>query len=316
MYIVRWLMGHPIIAAWFLAIIAILLNVGNKNETDTDSAHNDDTEIVETVATSEAPSAATTVATVSDTAATSTATNEEVESKDEVIEKADSSAITEPDSSDVIEESVTESVPVSPEVESKSVKSAENTAEANSGAVVTTTTVDSINATSRSYPDGLTSSAEKANKETETVTQEIITSEVTTSTGNNAVVPKSKTAEAEEKGSDATISDLGEISNEEMLLMAREAYWNNGLEEAAQIYKQLIKIEPKVIEHRGELGNVYWRQGYPKKAAELYSEIALPMIEQGNSERVANMVGFIGLFYPDRATEIHKRLQSTETKSQ
>ena len=94
--------------------------------------------------------------------------------------------------------------------------------------------------------------------------------------------------------------------------MAREAYWNNGLDEASQIYSQLIELEPTVIEHRGELGNVYWRQGYPKKAAQLYSEIAIPMIEQGNSERVANMIGFIGLFFPDRAAEIHKRLQSVK----
>ena len=105
-------------------------------------------------------------------------------------------------------------------------------------------------------------------------------------------------------------TDLSQATNEEMLLMAREAYWNNGLDEAAQIYNKLIENEPKVLEHKGELGNVYWRQGYPEKAAELYSEIAIPMIESGGTERVANMIGFIGLFYPDRAAEIHKKMQS------
>jgi len=105
-------------------------------------------------------------------------------------------------------------------------------------------------------------------------------------------------------------TDLSQVTNEEMLLMAREAYWNNGLDEAAQIYNKLIEKEPKELEYRGELGNVYWRQGYPKKAAELYSEIAIPMIENGGAERVANMIGFIGLFYPDRAAAIHKKMQS------
>ena len=95
-----------------------------------------------------------------------------------------------------------------------------------------------------------------------------------------------------------------------MLLMAREAYWNNGLEESAQIYQQLISANPDAIDYKGELGNVYWRQGFPKKAAELYAEISLPMIEQGNQDRVANMVGFIGLFYPEKATEIHNKLQA------
>jgi hypothetical protein len=121
-----------------------------------------------------------------------------------------------------------------------------------------------------------------------------------------------KNANVETKGTATT--DISQITGEEMLLMAREAYWNNGLDEAAQIYKKLIEKEPKVLEHKGELGNVYWRQGYPKKAAELYSEIALPMIENGGTERVANMIGFIGLFYPDRAAEIHQKMQSKKSK--
>ena len=103
---------------------------------------------------------------------------------------------------------------------------------------------------------------------------------------------------------------FSESSTDELLLMAREAYWNNGLDESAEIYQQLIALNPEVVDYKGELGNVYWRQGFPKKAAELYAEISLPMIEQGNSERVANMVGFIGLFFPEKATEIHNVLQA------
>ncbi len=102
--------------------------------------------------------------------------------------------------------------------------------------------------------------------------------------------------------------DLGQLGTDELLLMAREAYWNNGLDEAAQIYQQLIIREPQIIEHKGELGNVYWRQGYPKKAAELYSEIAIPLIESGASDRVTNMLGFIQLFYPERVDVIMDRL--------
>ena len=94
--------------------------------------------------------------------------------------------------------------------------------------------------------------------------------------------------------------------------MAREAYWNNGLDEAASIYEQLIQREPDVVEHKGELGNVYWRQGFPEKSASLYAEIAIPMIKKGNGERVSNMIGFIGLFQPDKAAEIHKHLQGLD----
>jgi len=130
---------------------------------------------------------------------------------------------------------------------------------------------------------------------------------------SKAVVP------SDNKDSEDTLkltTDLGQATAEEMLLMAREAYWNNGLDEAAQIYKKLIEMEPKVLEYRGELGNVFWKQGYPKKAAELYSDIAIPMIDNGDSDRVANMIGFIGLFYPDRAAEILKRIQLDKVNSQ
>ncbi|MEE9328463.1 MAG: hypothetical protein V3U71_14355 [Cocleimonas sp.] len=102
--------------------------------------------------------------------------------------------------------------------------------------------------------------------------------------------------------------DLSDASTSEMLLMAREAYWNNGLEEAAQIYLQLIEIEPKVVEYRGELGNVYWKLGNSRKAAELYSEIAMPLIKSGKMDIVNNMLSLIGQYYPERAKIIQKRL--------
>lgn len=107
-----------------------------------------------------------------------------------------------------------------------------------------------------------------------------------------------------------TETQFDETSSDELLLMAREAYWNNGLEESAEIYQQLIALNPEVIDYKGELGNVYWRQGFPKKAAELYAEISVPMIEEGNADRVANMVGFIGLYFPEKATDIHNLLQA------
>ena len=115
--------------------------------------------------------------------------------------------------------------------------------------------------------------------------------------------------------SEKVAEDLGQLGTDELLLMAREAYWNNGLDEAAEIYQQLIKQEPQVIEHKGELGNVYWRQGYPKKAAELYSEIAIPLIESGSSGRVSNMLGFIQLFYPDRVEVIMDRLKRSNNNN-
>lgn len=112
-----------------------------------------------------------------------------------------------------------------------------------------------------------------------------------------------------------SIEGLEDKSIDDLLLMARESYWNNGLDEAAAIYQQLIQREPTVVSHKGELGNVYWKQGFPEKSAHLYAEIAIPMIESGYTERVSQMVGFIGLFHPEKATEIKKQLQGLKVQN-
>jgi thioredoxin-like negative regulator of GroEL len=106
-----------------------------------------------------------------------------------------------------------------------------------------------------------------------------------------------------------SLDSLADKATDDLLLMAREAFWNNGLDEATSIYQQLVQREPKVVEHKGELGNVYWRQGFPEKAASIYAEIAIPMIENGKADRVENMVGFIKQYHPEKAAEIEKHLQ-------
>ncbi|HFC93526.1 MAG TPA: hypothetical protein ENJ51_12020 [Leucothrix mucor] len=118
-------------------------------------------------------------------------------------------------------------------------------------------------------------------------------------------------SDATVKGAQQALSmqGLNSQSTDDLLLMAREAYWNNGLDEATAIYKQLIQSEPTVVEYKGELGNVYWKQGFPKKATALYAEIALSMIKNGHAERVENMISSIELFHPEKAAEIKKTLQ-------
>ncbi|HHL19522.1 MAG TPA: tetratricopeptide repeat protein [Thiothrix sp.] len=94
----------------------------------------------------------------------------------------------------------------------------------------------------------------------------------------------------------------------ELLQQARIAFNQKELDKSVAIYQQLIKQQPNVIEYKGELGNVFYHQNKPKEAAALYAEIALPLIQQGKSNQAANMLGFIGAFYPEKAAEISKHL--------
>lgn len=270
MYIVRWLMTHPIIAIWVLGGIAILLSNGGSSE----GAH----EINETAVSHQLE-------------ASTKATN--------------------------IDHKVNALAP-----ETTKAKTTKNIADA----------------TTKGYShDGDTTTHEKLANKT-AVEKQLANAE----TNNNTMIAPTDHSsavlnEVKEKldtkvnntvaepvaGVIAQVQNETQISNEadssnlaqssdaiEILIMAREAYWNEGFDESAELYMQLIKLEPNNINYKGELANVYWKQGYPKKAAELYSEIALPMIENGNSNSVANMVGFIGLFYPDRAAKIHQKLMS------
>ena len=285
MYIVRWLMGHPIIATWVLAIVAILLTYGSGGKS-----------------------------TLEDGTVTQQ-TTEQIMPADvgNKLTKQEVSAVAMPNTS--LAETPAVTVTTSDVSTNESAKQAvTNSIVAIHSAEVGQAKKDVVNDMGvTSVSNDTVKSTQNAGRVTEITPKSVATSAQINNVANNSVTA-SMLSDTTIKNVSEDIGDLGQVSTGEMLKMAREAYWNNGLDEAAQIYRQLIKIEPDVIEHKGELGNVYWRQGYPKKAAEMYSEIAIPMINEGGTERVANMVGFIGLFYPDRAAEINKKIESSKIK--
>lgn len=272
MYIFRWLMKHPIIilALYFLSIVAILFSMTGGDSTDTDTSSVETPEIV----------------------------------KEEV-------AVADLSKAPKIEPSTLTSALVGDD------KTGEDKAEE--------ATADNKEADT-AKADATTEPAAKAKSEesvASTDTSEAKTEEAAASTEDTEATATTEAGAAETPAVQAVTATEAPVENQaaesdqfsgmntdELLLMAREAYWNNGLEESAQIYQQLIAANPDVVDYKGELGNVFWRQGFPKKAAELYAEISLPMIELGKKERVANMVGFIGLHFPEKATEIHNRLQA------
>jgi hypothetical protein len=96
----------------------------------------------------------------------------------------------------------------------------------------------------------------------------------------------------------------------ELLQQARIAFNHQEMDKSVAIYRYLIKQQPNFIEYKGELGNVFYHQKKPKEAAALYAEIAIPLIKQGKSVQVSNMLGFIGAFYPEKATEISNHLMA------
>ena len=276
MEMIRWLLGNRIVqVAWGLGILAVLLAWifgGSK-------AGHETAEV-------EAPVKVEQVAEATVETTTEAASTVVTEAKEEVTEVA---------------------------VETKAAVAAGATAVVATAVATTQTLADTTEAATEAVEEAATPVVEAEQVEVEA--EQAAAVEAETEVEQVAAVEEASeteevVAEASEKAEVTTSADgLAEKSSEDLLMMAREAYWNNGLEEAAEIYSALIEREPNVIEHKGELGNVFWRQGFPKKAAELYADIAEPMIEKGNGERVSNMVGFIGLFFPERAANIRQLLE-------
>ena len=276
MEMIRWLLGNRIVqVAWGLGILAVLLAwIFGGSKAGHDTAEADAPVKVEQVAEA-------TVATTTETASTVV-----TEVKEEVTEVA---------------------------VETKAAVAAGATAVVATAVATTQTLADTTETATEVVEEVVTPvvEAEQVEVEAEQTAEADAEKEVEqVAAVEEAAETEEVVAEVSEEAEVTTSADgLAEKSSEDLLMMAREAYWNNGLEEAAEIYTALIEREPNVIEHKGELGNVFWRQGFPKKAAELYADIAEPMIEKGNGERVSNMVGFIGLFFPERAANIRQLLE-------
>ena len=307
MYIVRWLMGHPIIAIWVLGAIAILLQEvgGNNKHEEVSGSH-----VVKSsdVVINGTPAVITNaeVKHEFDKAIESVGGKKLSDIQDATTLPSDGSIVSLASSSvDESDGGMAQEVPNEDETDndeesesSIAVSVEENAGVGDSGtvAVLMAVTADASDEHVAKISSTEAPAAEHEPVATTTTQADLITSA-------QQVMP--------DEG-----SDIGQMSADEILLMAREAYWNNGLDEAAELYIQLIKLQPNIMEYKGELGNVYWRQGFSKKAAELYSEIAIPMLQRGDVNRVANMLGFIGLFYPDRAAEISQKIMLMQNNNQ
>ena len=293
MNITKWLASHPILAVWGVTIVALLMSFGGKDHS-TKVASNGHVE-----AKAEASHSTNTHANTEKHGnameqvahkVTPAAEKQQVQVKTSETSSTNVAAVQ-------MQKLQAPTMPVMPT--SASVATHVNTQQAQSNNVATT------HANAGADMQKLQAATTPAVVTTDANTQQAQDSNTAT-TGANAIAA-SATESSEQSLPKA---DLADKSTDDLLLMAREAYWNNGLDEAASIYQELIQREPNVIGHKGELGNVYWRQGFPEKSAALYADIAIPMIDNGNAERVSNMIGFIGLFYPKKAAEISKHMQS------
>jgi tetratricopeptide (TPR) repeat protein len=119
-----------------------------------------------------------------------------------------------------------------------------------------------------------------------------------------AVAPVDTTA-AQQPAPEASAAPA---SAEDLLQAAREAYWSNELDSAAGFYQSLVKKVPDSVEYKGELANVYWKQGNARQAAELFTEIAPKLAAAGRATEALNMKLYVDMVDPELAKKIDAAL--------
>lgn len=236
MNILRWLMKHPIMLAWLLAITAILLNFGlGGNKAGT--AHK---EVAQVDAAHQAAPAATADHGQAPAAATQ--------------------AVAAPQQQAVV---ATETAPVA------------------AAAAPVATTEAAAPAAPEAAP-AVTAAAPVATVEVPSAPAAAV-----------VATPEAATAPVADANSEA-----------DLLRAAREAYWSNEFDNAAGFYTSLLKQTPDSLQYKGELANVFWKQGNSQQAAALFAELAPQLQAQGRSTEANNMRLYVEMVDPALAKTI------------
>lgn len=237
MNILRWLMKHPIMLAWLLAITAILLNFGLGGN----KAGNAHKEVAQVDAAHQAAPAAAADHGQAPAAATQAAAPQQA----------------------VV---ATETAPVA----------------AAAAPVATETAAPVTTATAPEAAPAVTAAAPVA-----------------------AVEAPSAPAAAAVATPEAATAPVADANSEaDLLRAAREAYWSNEFDNAAGFYTSLLKQTPDSLQYKGELANVFWKQGDSQQAAALFAELAPQLQAQGRSTEANNMRLYVEMVDPALAKTI------------
>lgn len=128
------------------------------------------------------------------------------------------------------------------------------------------------------------------------------TTEQTASASVAEQAAKGSTAETTAAATDSqTVNENS--SAEDLLLAAREAYWSGEYDRSVGFYQSLLKKDNRP-DYKGELANVYWKQGKSADAVSLYAEIAPWLAEQGRVTELQSIKVYADVVDPAKASEI------------
>lgn len=140
-------------------------------------------------------------------------------------------------------------------------------------------------------------------------TQQQAAAEQASATGSASVTEQVAAGAAPAEAATATANQAaGQAVNEnssaeDLLLAAREAYWSGEYDRSVSFYQSLLKKDNQP-DYKGELANVYWKQGKSTEAVSLYVEIAPWLAEQGRVAELQSIKVYADVVDPTKAAEI------------
>ena len=88
-------------------------------------------------------------------------------------------------------------------------------------------------------------------------------------------------------------ADDSVVDADQLLMTARQLFWNSDTGDAEKTYLDLIKIDDSNADIYGELGNVYYSQGKWKQAGEAYYEAAVRLLASEKDGQNVNRVSYL-----------------------
>ena len=304
MQILRWLLVHPIIFGWVLVVLAILLNygVGSKAPEHADAAadvHQSEgsaaQQVVGTEASAEAGQEAATGTEADTPAAEVTA---DAASAQPLMAKPEGDA-----GAAAVEQAA--------EAVSEAVNVAENKVEQVTETVVATGTVVAAVGTAE---EATASAGTEAAPADAVAAEQAAGSEAAPADAGQAAAVTAGTESTTPAEAPAVLeTPQGTVveatsSDADLLQAAREAYWSNDFERASGFYTELLAQNDQP-DYKGELANVYWKQGKSNEAVALYLETAGWLKAQGRMTELQNIKLYVEMVDPAKAAEIEAIMQ-------
>ncbi|RMG27759.1 MAG: tetratricopeptide repeat protein [Gammaproteobacteria bacterium] len=97
-------------------------------------------------------------------------------------------------------------------------------------------------------------------------------------------------------------------SPHDLLVQARQAYWQGHPEQAVTLYRRVLEQspDPAVL---GELGNVYFQMGRWQDAARTYARAAERYARRGDRSTVMRLMAIVQRIDPQAARQLQEHLR-------